>query len=110
MMTYQRFLSLLFDVSDCSTLEEYIAECGGAVPADSAEEAIRILTAIWAMSHNGLSIKSIASACELPVRRIAITLDIPLRTVEDWSAGVRNPSPWQRPLIAYAVLSEYVGE
>lgn len=110
MMTYHRFLSLLFDVSDCSTLEEYIAECGGTVPADSAEEAIRILTAIWAMAHDGLSIKSIASACELPVRRIAITLDIPLRTVEDWAAGVRNPSPWQLPLIAYAVLSDYMGE
>ena len=110
MMTYHRFLSFLFDVSDCSTLEEYIAECGGAVPADSADEAIRLLTAIWDMSHNGLSIKSIASACEMPVRRIALTLDIPVRTVEDWSSGVRNPSPWQLPLIAYAVLSDYMGE
>lgn len=108
MMTYQRFISLLCDVSDCSTLEEYIAECGGAVPADSAEEAIRILTAIWAMSHNGLSIKSIASASEMPVRRLALNLDIPVRTVEDWAAGVRNPSPWQLPLIAYAVLSDRV--
>lgn len=110
MITYPRFQSLLSDVLDCSSLEEYIAECGGAVPADSGEEAIRLLTAIWAMSHDGMSIKSVAAACEMPVRRIAMTLDIPLRTVEDWSAGVRNPSPWQLPLIAYAILSDYMGE
>lgn len=110
MMTYHRFLSLLSDVPDCASLEEYIAECGGAVPADSAEEAIRLLTAIWTMSRDGLSIKSIAAACELPVRRLALTIDIPLRTVEDWSSGARNPSPWQLPLIAYAVLSDYMGE
>lgn len=110
MITYPRFQTLLSDVPDCSSMEEYIAECSGAVPADSAEEAIRLLTAIWAMSHNGLSNKSIAAACEMPVRRIAITLDIPVRTVEDWSSGVRNPSPWQLPLIAYAVLSAYIGE
>lgn len=110
MITYPRFQALLLDVPDCASLEEYIAECGGSVPADSAEEAICLLTAIWAMSHNGLCIKSIAAACELPVRRLAITLDIPVRTVEDWSSGVRNPSPWQLPLIAYAVLSDYMGD
>ena len=110
MITYHHFLALLSDVHDCSSLEEYIAECSGAVPADSAEEAIRLLTAIWAMSHNGLSIKSIAAACEMPVRRLALTLGIPVRTVEDWSSGVRKPSPWQLPLIAYAVLSDYMGE
>jgi DNA-binding transcriptional regulator YiaG len=110
MITYTRFLSLLSDVPDCASLDEYIAECGGSVPADSAEEAIRLLTAIWTMSRDGLSIKSVAAACEVSVRRIAITLDIPARTVEDWSSGVRNPSPWQLPLIAYAVLSDYMGE
>lgn len=110
MIKCSRFLALLSDVLDCSSLEEYIAECSDSVSADSAEEAIRLLTAIWAMSHNGLSIKSIAAACEMPVRRIALTLDIPVRTVEDWSSGVRNPSLWQLPLIAYAVLSDYMGE
>lgn len=110
MITYPRFQALLADVPDCSSLEQYIAECGGAVPADSAEEVIRILTAIWTMSHDGLTIRSIAAACEMPVRRLALTLDIPVRTVEDWSSGVRNPSPWQLPLIAYAVLSDYMGE
>ncbi|MBQ7851248.1 MAG: hypothetical protein IJ343_16095 [Clostridia bacterium] len=105
MITYPGFQVLLSDVHDCPDFETYAAECRGAVTVDDAAEALRILTAIWSMAQSGLSIKSIAAACGLPVRRLALTLDIPVRTVEDWSSGVRNPSPWLLPLIAYAALS-----
>lgn len=109
-MTYHRFLSLLFDVSECTTLEEYIAECGGSVPLDDVNAVIQTLTCIWSMAHDGLTIKSIASACGLSVRQLAIAINLPLRTAENWASDVRNPPAWQLPLIAYAVLSEYVGE
>lgn len=110
MISYPTFRALLSDVPNCPDFETYAAECGGSVTVDDAAEALRILTAVWTMGQSGLSIKSIAAACEMPVRRIALTLDLPVRTVEDWSSGVRNPSPWQFPLIAYAVLSVYIGE
>lgn len=105
MITYPRFQALLSDVADCSSLEEYIAECGGSVPADSAEEAIRILSAIWAMARDGLTIKSIADACDLSMLSLCKHLDISRRTVGDWATGQRNPPAWQLPLIAYATVS-----
>ena len=52
-----------------------------------------------------LTIRSIAQACGLSMRRLAMDLGIPTRTMEDWAAGSRIPSPWQLPLIAYAALS-----
>lgn len=105
MMTYHRFLSLLFDISDCSTLEEYIAECGGSIPADLADEAVRLLTIIWTMGHDGLSIRSIADAIGTSMLAISRMLGISRRTLECWAAGTRNPPSWQLPLIAYAALS-----
>lgn len=110
MITYPRFQALLSDVPDCASLEEYIAVCGGAVPVDSAEEAICILNAVWTMAHDGLTIRSIAAACEMPIRHLAIAIDLPVRTVENWASEVRKPPRWQLPLISYAVLSEYMGE
>lgn len=104
MISYPTFRALLFDVSDCSTLEEYIAECGGAVPADSAEEAVRLLTIIWTMGHDGLSIRSIAAAIGTSMLALSRMLVISRRTLECWAAGTRNPPDWQLPLIAYAAL------
>lgn len=108
MIAYTRFLSLLSDVPDCASLEEYIAECGGSVPTDRADEAVRLLTIIWTMGHDGLTIKSIAAACDLSVRRLAMTYGLKQRTVEDWAAGKASPPPAQLPLIAYACLSDYL--
>lgn len=33
---------------------------------------------------------------------------LPTRTLEDWSANRRTPPAWQLPLVAYAVLSDYL--
>lgn len=110
MITYARFQALLLDVLDCSSLEEYIAECGGSVPLDDADAVIRTLTCLWSMTRDGLTIKSIASACGLSVRQLALAIDLPLRTAENWASGVRNPPAWQLPLIAYAAMSCTIGE
>lgn len=105
MIRYHRFLSLLSAVPDCSSLEEYIAECGGSVPVSSADEVERILTIIWTMGRDGLSIRSIASSIGLSMLALSRMLDISRRTLECWAAGTRNPPAWQLPLIAYAALS-----
>lgn len=105
MITYPRFQALLSDVADCTSLEEYIAECGGAVPVDTAEEALRILNAIWIMAHAGLTFRSIADACGLSMLSLCKHLDISRRTAENWAAGIHNPPAWQMPLIAYAAVS-----
>lgn len=106
MIPYTDFRRLLTDVSECRDLESYIAEVGGSVPLEDVDETIRLLTTVWNMSHDGLTVKSIAAACGISVRQIAIRYGLPTRTVENWASSERTPPTWQLPLIAYAVLSD----
>lgn len=110
MIDYTNFRRLLTDTTECKDLDSYIAEVGGSVPLDDVDEAIKMLTIIWHMGHTGLTIKSLSAACDVSVRRIALQYGLPTRTVENWASGDRTPPEWQLPLIAYAVLSDYMSE
>ena len=110
MIPYTDFRRLLTDVSEFRDLETYIAECGGSVPLDDVEEVIRMLTILWEMGRCGLTIKSISAACSVSVRQIALRYGLPTRTVENWARGQTEPPVWQLPLIAYAVISDYLAE
>lgn len=107
---YADFLRLLTDTTEFSDLDSYIAECGGSVPLDDVRQVVRLLKAIWAMGHDGLTIKSIAATCERSVRSFNRDYGIPVRTLEDWSANVRANAAYLLPIIAYAVLSDYLAE
>lgn len=100
MISYTDFRRLILAAPDCDTPDLCLAEEGGSI--DAADLAL--LPAIWSMAHDGLTIKAISAACELPVRQIALQLGLPQRTVENWASGVTAPPAWQLPLIAYAVL------
>lgn len=104
MICYKDFNRLLLAAPECDSLGLYLAEVGGSVPLG----ALPTLEKIYAAAHDGLTIRSIADTAGLSMRRMAMTYGIPLRTVQDWAAGVRNPPAWQLPLIAYAVLSDKV--
>lgn len=110
MISYNDFRRLLTDVSECKDLDAYIAEVGGSVPMDNVDDAVRLMTAMWEMGKNGLTIRSIAAAADISMRHLAMSCGLPYRTVQDWAAGIRNPPVWQLPLIAYAVLSDYLSE
>ena len=108
MIPYQDFKRLLMDVSECKDLETYIAEVGGSVPLDDVGAVVKLLTIIWEVGYAGLTIRSLSAACDISVRRIALQYGIPTRTVENWASGARTPPEWQIPLIAYAVISDYM--
>lgn len=108
MIPYTDFRRLLTDVSECPDLDAYIAEVGGSVPLDDVTDVIQLLTTIWTMGREGLTIKSIAAACDISVRQIALKYGLPTRTVENWSSGKTAPPPWQLPLIACVVLSDTI--
>lgn len=110
MIPYTDFTRLLIDVSECKDLDSYIAEVGGSVPLDNVDDVIQLLTTIWEMGKGGLTVKSIASAVDISMRQLAMTYGLPYRTVQDWAAGARKPPEWQMPLIAYAVLSDRIGD
>lgn len=107
---YADFLRLLTDTTEFSDLDSYIAECGGSIPLDDVQQVIRLLEAIWAMGHGGLTIKSIAATCERSVRSLSRDYGLPTRTLEAWSANDRTPPAWQLPLIAYAALSDHLAD
>lgn len=110
MIPYAEFRRLLMDATECSTMEDYIAEVGGSVSMNGVSSVVNTLAAIWTMGHTGVSIKSISAACDISSRQIALRYKLPTRTVENWAAGERTPPEWQLPLIGYAVLSDYIGE
>lgn len=109
MIPYQDFLRLLTDATECKDLDSYIAEVGGSVPLDDVGKVVKLLTMIWEMGYAGLTIKSLSATCDISVRRIAMQYGLPTRTVENWASGDRTPPGWQLPLIAYAVLSDSIG-
>ena len=110
MIPYADFRRLLTDVSECPDQAAYIAEVGGSVPLDDVDDTIRLLAILWEMGHAGLTIKSIAAACGISVRQIALRYGLPTRTVENWAGGKTEPPVWQLPLIAYAVMSDCMAE
>lgn len=107
MIPYADFRRLLTDVSEFANLDAYIAECGGSVPLDDVDDVIRLLTAIWTMASDGLTIKSIAQTCDMSLLALSRELGISRRTIGDWATSTRNPPDWQLPLIAYATLHLY---
>lgn len=110
MIPYTDFCRLLIDVSECKDIYSYIEEVGGSVPLDNVDDVIQLLTKIWEIGKGGLTVKSIASAVDISMRQLAMTYGLPYRTVQDWAAGARKPPEWQLPLIAYAVLSDRIGD
>lgn len=110
MIPYSDFVRLIHDANECGTPEEYIAEVGGSVPLGDPCKIIELLGIIWEMAHDGLTIKSIAAACCTSVRQIGIKLGIPNRTIGNWSAGSTTPDTWKLSTVAYAVLSDFIGE
>lgn len=110
MIPYQDFVRLLTDATECNDLDAYIAEVGGSVPMDNVDDAVRLMAAMWEMGKNGLTIRSIAAAADISMRHLAMSCGLPYRTVQDWAAGARKPPEWQLPLIAYAVMSDYLSE
>ena len=105
MISYSHFLRLLSDVTECATLDEYIAECGGSVPLDDVNQVIDLLGLIYEIGCD-LSIKTIAASCGISVRRLAMSYGIPTRTVENWAYGSARPPLCYLPLIAYAAISD----
>lgn len=110
MVAYSVFCKLLSRATECVDFDQYVAECSGSVPLDDADDVLRLMRATWAMGHEGLTIRKIAETCDRSMRSIAMDYGLPYRTVQNWAGGVNRPPECQLPLIAYAVLSDYLAD
>lgn len=96
-MKYQEFNALVDD-SHGKSMNDFVAD-NGCYP-------VQELVAIWTMGHDGLTIKSLASAFQRSARNIGMTYGIIERTIMSWSAGNSKPKEWQMKMLAYALLSD----
>lgn len=96
-MKYQEFNALVDD-SHGKSMNDFVAD-NGCYP-------VQELVAIWTMGHDGLTIKSLATAFQRSARNIGMTYGIIERTIMSWSAGNSKPKEWQIKMLAYALLSD----
>lgn len=106
MIPYADFARLLADTTEFDNFEAYAAECGGSVPVENMYSAIALLTQIWALGHDGLSVDSILQVAGTSMTELAQRYSMPYRTVQNWKCGTRKPPEWLLPMVAYAVLSD----
>ena len=109
-MTKSTFHRLLIDAGECSSLDEYLAETGGSLPAayysdDDANTAIDALTAIWELRKN-LTFRAIRKLSRLSQIAFSQQYNIPVRSVQNWDAGDRVPPEYLLELLAADVITE----
>lgn len=97
MMKYQEFAELV-DASRNKSMNDFVA--------DNVCYPVQELVTIWTMGHDGITIKSLASAFQRSARNIGMTYGIIERTIMSWSAGTSKPKEWQIKTLAYALLSD----
>lgn len=109
-MTKQQFHALRISAMDCADFEQFVAECGGSMPEEYFASGVDITAAmrqIWDLAYDfnyrrlhiihGQSFASFASA-----------YNIPIRTLEEWSAGRRTPPEYVLEFMAADVLANRI--
>lgn len=104
-MTKSDLHRLLLGAQDCANIDEYIAEEGGSLPAAYYPTgAVQLLTDLWNLSGN-LNFRAIRKISDLTQRAFAEEYNIPVRTVEDWDTGKREPPPYVLELLLADILT-----
>lgn len=110
MMNKSTLHRLLLGAQDCATLDEYIAEEGGSLPAEyyspdgSADDAVELLEILWNLSRS-LNFSSVRKLSGLTQRAFADEYSIPVRTIENWDAGMREPPQYVLELLLADIIS-----
>lgn len=110
MIPYADFRRLLISAPECATYQEYVAECGGSVPLANVGTAMLLLKTIYDIGHDGLTVRRLCEVCLPSRRQLAMRYNIPTRSVENWAAETSSMPAWQLPVLAYAVVSDYIGD
>lgn len=109
-MTHLQLHALLLDAQDCTDLDTYIAECGGSVPAEYADDtgdptaAVELLTALWQF-RDGIRFRQLREYSGMYLAEFARCYDIPKRSVENWDADVTKPPSYLMELLLCDVLN-----
>lgn len=115
-MTHLQLHSLLLGAQDCADLDEYIAECGGSVPAEYISEdgdafaAIELLTNLWQF-RGGIKFRQLREFSGMYLAEFARHYaGIPQRSIEDWNAGKHEPPQYLLELLLADILNSKKAE
>lgn len=96
---------LLIDAQECADLETYMLETGSSLPAAYYPTgAVQLLTDLWNLSRD-FTFRAIRKFSDLTQREFSAEYGIPVRTVEDWDTGKREPPPYVLELILADILT-----
>lgn len=109
-MTHFQLHTLLLDAQDCTTIDEYISECGGNVPAEYISEdgdptaAVELLTALWQF-RDGIRFRQLREYSGMYLAEFARHYGIPKRSVENWDANVTTPPAYLLELLLCDIMN-----
>lgn len=100
-MNYKTFMSLYSEALSFDDVDEYVLhhDWSDWMDSYSENEIGSLLQRIYKMAHSPLSKTRGMSQAEF-----SRLFGIPVRTVQDWDAGRRNPPSYVKQLICYALL------
>lgn len=101
-MNYQTFKDLYDEALTYTNIDEYVLHHDWADWMDDypENEAGLVLQRIYRIAHAPLSETRGMTQAEF-----SRLFEIPVRTVQDWDAGRRNPPAYVRQLICYALVN-----
>ena len=103
-MKYELFTKLYGEALEYSDVEEYIAERGWQDWMDRYENVGNVLKQIYTLSNSTLK----ESRERLNINRAAFSrmYSIPVRTLENWDAGINEAPEYVKMLIDYTIFIE----
>lgn len=103
-MTYKLFLSLYSEALGYADIDMFVAERGWQdwMNEYPSEKIGPMLQEIYFLANSDL--KTIREKRGYSRAAFSRMFEIPVRTVQDWDAGRRNPPSYVKQLICYALL------
>lgn len=110
MFTFESLRGLIMSAKDTKTIEEFLAEEGGALPSDKQYEdwkSEEILRVIYSM-RDGIDIKAVREVSGKSRREFCAAYGIPVRTMESWELSgsqSRKSTEYMNTLLLCDVLN-----
>lgn len=110
-MKYRDFRNIYLSLDDCDSEEMFIAERGWQdwmkeyADDESGGNITNILHNVWCMKGN--IVKGLKSVFGLTQRKISEEYGIPIRTIEQWSSGLKKIPLGKACMLAYCVFTDH---
>lgn len=109
-MTKQHFHAHRINALGCTDFDQFVSECGGSMPEEYHSDDVDIVSAmrnIWDLAHD-FTFRRLHDIHGGSLKDISIEYGIPLRSLEDWNAGLRTPPEYVLEFLAADVMANQI--